>query len=200
METSAKRTLPRLFVHTRLPWTQQKVHRERQEKQLYEAELAWVVCAIVPAYIFPVRYGGRKENRPMYSSKRAVKHFIIAASSGNVHSMVTLRREYTYGNISKEDFAATLRAHQTAMDATKSPQREAGEAALWSGISLSRLCHSTSVYLSCALWRTQRKQTNVFLFAYTYQIKNTRSQGWGGMLRQADTIAKPAFILSRSVQ
>ena len=62
--------------------------------------------------------------------KRAVKHFIIAASSGNVHSMVTLRREYTYGNISKEDFAATLRAHQAAMDATKSPQREAGEAAL----------------------------------------------------------------------
>jgi hypothetical protein len=40
-----------------------------------------------------------------------------------------LKNCYKYGIIiSKEDFAAALRGHQAAMDATKSPQREKGEA------------------------------------------------------------------------
>jgi hypothetical protein len=40
-----------------------------------------------------------------------------------------LKSCYKYGIIiSKEDFAAALRGHQAAMDATKSPQREKGEA------------------------------------------------------------------------
>jgi hypothetical protein len=34
------------------------------------------------------------------------------------------------GFVSKEDFAAALRGHQAAVDATKSPQREKGEAFL----------------------------------------------------------------------
>ena len=34
---------------------------------------------------------------------------------------------YMNGNVSKEDFAAALRAHQAAVDATKSPQREAAK-------------------------------------------------------------------------
>jgi len=33
------------------------------------------------------------------------------------------------GSISKEDYASALRGHQAAVDATKSPQREAAEAA-----------------------------------------------------------------------
>ncbi len=37
---------------------------------------------------------------------------------------------YAKGIVSKEDFAAALRAHQAAVDATKSTQREAAEAAL----------------------------------------------------------------------
>jgi len=32
------------------------------------------------------------------------------------------------GRVSKDDFAAALRAHQAAVDATKSPQREAAAA------------------------------------------------------------------------
>jgi hypothetical protein len=38
-----------------------------------------------------------------------------------------LRREYAKGKMSKENFAAALRAHKAAVDATKSPQREAAE-------------------------------------------------------------------------
>ena len=33
------------------------------------------------------------------------------------------------GFVKKEDFAAALRGHQAAVDATKSPQRQAAEAA-----------------------------------------------------------------------
>jgi hypothetical protein len=57
--------------------------------------------------------------------ERAAKHFIIAANLGHDRSLESLRKLYTKGFVSKEDFAAALRAHQAAADATKSPQREA---------------------------------------------------------------------------
>jgi hypothetical protein len=59
--------------------------------------------------------------------ERAVKHFTIDATLGNVDSMENLRRCYEGGLVSKEDFAAALRAHQATVDAMKSPQREALE-------------------------------------------------------------------------
>jgi len=69
---------------------------------------------------------------------RAVKHWIIAANMGHDGSLENLKlvyREglpaspqiYREGLVSKEDFASALRAHQTAVDATKSPQRETAE-------------------------------------------------------------------------
>jgi len=39
-----------------------------------------------------------------------------------------LKTCYAAGKVSKEDFTAALRAHQAAVDATKSPQREAANA------------------------------------------------------------------------
>ena len=61
---------------------------------------------------------------------RAVKHFIIAANLGHEKAIQELKDCYAHGDVSKEDFAAALRAHQTAADATKSPHREeASEAA-----------------------------------------------------------------------
>ena len=59
-----------------------------------------------------------------------MKHFIIAAKLGHDRSLTALEGGYGLGMVSKEDLAATLRAHQAAVDATKSPQREAAEAAL----------------------------------------------------------------------
>ena len=59
--------------------------------------------------------------------EKAIKHWIIAANLGYDTSLKKLRECYAEGFVSKEDFAAALRAHQAALDATKSPQREAAE-------------------------------------------------------------------------
>jgi hypothetical protein len=61
---------------------------------------------------------------------RSVKHWIIAANLGLDESMETLKECYPKGIISKEDFASALRGHQTAVNDTKSPQREAAVAGL----------------------------------------------------------------------
>ena len=59
---------------------------------------------------------------------RSVKHWIIAAKLGHEPSMDLLKLCYRDGLIGKDDFAAALRAHQTAVDDVKSAQREAAEA------------------------------------------------------------------------
>ena len=61
---------------------------------------------------------------------RAVKHWIIAGKLGNDMSLENLKSNYREGLVSKEDFAAALRGHQAAVDATKSPQREMAETVL----------------------------------------------------------------------
>ena len=58
---------------------------------------------------------------------RAANHFIIAANLGFDGSLKTLRKFYQEGKVSKENFAAALRAYQAAVDAAKSPQRVAAE-------------------------------------------------------------------------
>jgi len=60
--------------------------------------------------------------------ERAMKHFIIAANLGYEKSMKELWTFYSDGDITKEKLDATLRAHQSAIDATKSQQRDAAEA------------------------------------------------------------------------
>jgi len=56
--------------------------------------------------------------------ERAVKHLIIAAKLGCDESLESVKDLYKNGYVSREDFAAALRGHQAAIDATKSPQRE----------------------------------------------------------------------------
>jgi TPR repeat protein len=59
--------------------------------------------------------------------ERAVKHFIIAASMGEKESIKVLWKYHARGLVKKDDLTVTLRAHQAAVDATKSPQREQAE-------------------------------------------------------------------------
>ena len=59
------------------------------------------------------------------NAERAVKHFTIAANLGFDESIKMLTIFYRCGLVSKEDFAAALRAHHVAVKAMKSPQREA---------------------------------------------------------------------------
>ena len=61
---------------------------------------------------------------------RAAKHFIIAANLGHDPSLENVKGLCKAGYVSKEDFAAVLRDHKAAIDATKSPQREEAAAIL----------------------------------------------------------------------
>jgi tetratricopeptide (TPR) repeat protein len=61
---------------------------------------------------------------------RAVKHFIIAAKLGDDGSLDQVKKCFHSGVVSKEDYAAALRGHQAAVDATKSEQRDAAYAFL----------------------------------------------------------------------
>ena len=58
---------------------------------------------------------------------RALKHWIIAATQGLDDSMKELMDAFKRGQLSKDELAATLRAHKAAIDATKSPQRREAE-------------------------------------------------------------------------
>ncbi len=55
---------------------------------------------------------------------RALKHFIIAANHGDDGAIDQLREMYASGLVTNGEFAAALRSHQAAVDATKSPRRE----------------------------------------------------------------------------
>jgi len=59
------------------------------------------------------------------SKERAMKHLVIAANLGDDDSVKMLKQGYLRGLVSKDDFAAALRAHQAAVHGMKSPQREA---------------------------------------------------------------------------
>ena len=56
--------------------------------------------------------------------ERAVKHYIIAAKLGDDDALEGVKKGFQRGLVSKEDYAASLRGHQAAVDATKSKQRE----------------------------------------------------------------------------
>jgi TPR repeat protein len=58
---------------------------------------------------------------------RAMKHFIIAANLGYDRSLEALKKAFEAGFATKEDYAKALRGHKAAVDALKSPQREAAE-------------------------------------------------------------------------
>jgi hypothetical protein len=62
-------------------------------------------------------------------NERAARHFIIAANLGHDNSLRAVTKLYRDGFVSKDDFASTLRAHKAAVDAMKSPDREAAEEA-----------------------------------------------------------------------
>eukprot|EP00577_Skeletonema_sp_RCC1716_P026022 CAMPEP_0113437136 /NCGR_PEP_ID=MMETSP0013_2-20120614/37254_1 /TAXON_ID=2843 ORGANISM="Skeletonema costatum, Strain 1716" /NCGR_SAMPLE_ID=MMETSP0013_2 /ASSEMBLY_ACC=CAM_ASM_000158 /LENGTH=170 /DNA_ID=CAMNT_0000327769 /DNA_START=384 /DNA_END=893 /DNA_ORIENTATION=+ /assembly_acc=CAM_ASM_000158 len=51
---------------------------------------------------------------------RAVKHWIIAASQGYDLALEKLKEWYHMGTVRKEDLTSALRAHQAAIDSTKS--------------------------------------------------------------------------------
>ena len=60
--------------------------------------------------------------------KRTRTHFIIAANLGQHDALKHLLTLYKGGQASKEDYAGALSAYQATVNATKSAEREKGEA------------------------------------------------------------------------
>ena len=60
---------------------------------------------------------------------RALKHYMIAAESGESDSLKKIRKLYTNGHATKDDYAKALRAYQTYLAEIKSTQRDAASAA-----------------------------------------------------------------------
>ena len=58
-----------------------------------------------------------------YHARRAIKHYMIAARSGNDHSLKVLGKWYKKGFVTKAEYASTLRAYQVCCDEMKSAQR-----------------------------------------------------------------------------
>ena len=53
-----------------------------------------------------------------------MKHWIIAANLGHDNALEMVKRGFTHGLVSKEDYEGALRGYQAAIEATKSTQRE----------------------------------------------------------------------------
>jgi hypothetical protein len=60
--------------------------------------------------------------------ERAAKHFIIAANLGSEDSLKLIKFLFVQGIVSKEQYAAALRGYQSAVNETKSAEREKAEA------------------------------------------------------------------------
>ena len=92
-----------------------------KKKAVYHAEEAAIGGHPTARYNLGIEEGrnGRYE--------RAVKHLVIAAKLGYDGALVDLKEGFAQGFVSKEDYAAALRGHQAAVDATKSEQRDAAE-------------------------------------------------------------------------
>ena len=58
---------------------------------------------------------------------RAAKHFIIAAHLGDNFSVKFVKNLFVKGIVSKDEYAGALRGYQTAVNETKSAEREEGE-------------------------------------------------------------------------
>jgi TPR repeat protein len=61
--------------------------------------------------------------------KRAAEHLIINANLGDDDALKCLKEFFVQGIVTKDEYAAALRGHQAAVDATKSAEREKAEEA-----------------------------------------------------------------------
>ena len=60
---------------------------------------------------------------------RAVKHFMIAAGSGNTYSLEIIKKVFMNGDAMKDDYGKALLSYQATLVEIKSPQRDKAAAA-----------------------------------------------------------------------
>ena len=95
---------------------------EDKGKEIYHLEKAAIGGHPDARYELGVYEWDIKEN-----AERAMKHWIIAATQGQDESTKMLMAAFKKGYVEKADLDSALRAHHAAVDATKSPQREAAD-------------------------------------------------------------------------
>eukprot|EP00984_Skeletonema_dohrnii_P006318 scaffold2260_cov73-Skeletonema_dohrnii-CCMP3373.AAC.2 len=109
-------------AHYQLSIMYQKGHgvEKDEEKEAYHLEIAAIAGHPKARHNLACIEGNNGRQ------KRAMKHLLISASLGDDLSLEELKIEYATGRgyVSKEDFASALRAHQAAVAAMKSPQRD----------------------------------------------------------------------------
>lgn len=71
--------------------------------------------------------------------ERAAKHYIIAANLGYDLALQGVKDLFVKGIVRKEDYAAALRACQTAVDETKSAERKIAEEGTKNGYFLNNV-------------------------------------------------------------
>eukprot|EP00584_Thalassiosira_punctigera_P026957 CAMPEP_0172579542 /NCGR_PEP_ID=MMETSP1067-20121228/139301_1 /TAXON_ID=265564 ORGANISM="Thalassiosira punctigera, Strain Tpunct2005C2" /NCGR_SAMPLE_ID=MMETSP1067 /ASSEMBLY_ACC=CAM_ASM_000444 /LENGTH=166 /DNA_ID=CAMNT_0013372263 /DNA_START=733 /DNA_END=1233 /DNA_ORIENTATION=- len=72
---------------------------------------------------------GSREARENNNMKRALRHWIIAAGTGNDESLDTIRKLFMMGHAPRTDYETALRAHKDAVDEISSKQRSEAAAA-----------------------------------------------------------------------
>ena len=92
-----------------------------KEKYIYHLEVAAIGGHPHARY----NLGGAEWNSD--NIEKAVRHWIIAARQGDDEAIKELMEAFKEGYVEKDILAVALRAHHAAVDATKSPQREAAE-------------------------------------------------------------------------
>ena len=97
---------------------------EDEEKKVYHYEKAAIGGHPYARY----NLGGLEKGNG--NIERAAKHFIISANLGFDKAMKRLLPAYKDGHITKEEYEATLRTHQAAVDATKSSERDFADKSL----------------------------------------------------------------------
>lgn len=94
---------------------------EDKEKEIFHLEEAAIAGHPFARYIL----GWNEHDNG--NIDRAVKQWTISATQGEDKSIKALMEAFKEGIVEKDVLASVLRAHQVAVDATKSPQREAAE-------------------------------------------------------------------------
>ena len=71
------------------------------------------------------------------NTERAKKHWIIAAKAGNKLSLNSVKEGYMSGDVTKDEYASTLRSYQKSQDEAKSDMRDKA-GAYWDRVSVTR--------------------------------------------------------------
>jgi len=118
-------------AHYRLSILYQEGHGVEKDKGKETHHLEEAAIGGHPRARYTLAYYEALKTRKIFgdngNTERAVKHWIIAATQGYDESIKPLMELFKGGFVSKDVLADALRAHQAAVDAAKSLQREAAE-------------------------------------------------------------------------